>query len=46
MGFVEFLVCLGEPLLLGKGRLRLGEPVNALRPMFMACLGSILWLGL
>ena len=28
---------------LGKGRLRLGEPVIVLRPLFMACLGSVLW---
>ena len=40
MGLVEFLVHLGE------GRLRLGEPVTTLRPVFMACLGSFSWPGL
>ena len=31
---------------LGKCRLHLGEPVIALRPMFMAYLGSVSWPGL
>ena len=43
---MEFLVRLGERLCLGKGRLRLGEPMTRLRLVFMACLGSVLWLGL
>ena len=38
--------CLGEPLRLGEGRLRLGELVTVLRPMFMACLGLVSWPGL
>ena len=34
----------GQPrLCLGKGRLRLGEPVIVLRPVFMACLGLVSW---
>ena len=37
--------CLGKPLHLGEGRLRLGELVTTLRPVFMACLGSILGPG-
>ena len=28
---------------LGEGRIRLGEPMTMLRPMFMACLGSVSW---
>ena len=44
---MDTLVCLGKGRLrLGEGRLRLGEPVTMLRPVFMACLGSVLWLGL
>ena len=50
MGLVEFLVHLGEAfarlgelLHLREGRLRLGKPVIVLRPVFMACLGSVLW---
>ena len=38
--------CLGKPLRLGEGRLPLGEPVIALRSVFMACLGSISLPGL
>ena len=32
----------GEPLHLGEGRLRLGEPMTVLRPMFMVCLGRFM----
>ena len=53
MDLVDFLVilgkaiaCLGEPLHLGEGRPRLGEPMTVLSPMFMAYLGLILWPGL
>ena len=33
---------LGEPLRLGEGRLRLGEPVTVLGLVFVACLESVL----
>ena len=39
-GFLGFLVRLSECFAhLGEGRLRLGEPVTVLRPLFMAYLG-------
>ena len=34
---MDFLVRLGED------RILLGKPVTVLRPVFMVCLGSVLW---
>ena len=43
---MDTLVRIGKPLRLGEGRLCLGEHVIVLRPVFMACLGSVSWPGL